>query len=395
MFRITDSLRTFFRKGDVVLLSLCLIASAFGLILIYSATRYDPELHNNVLKQAVFICMGVVAYVIMSFIDIEFFVEKSWKWLFLFNIAINLLLLTPLGIGKEQTGNNSWLMIPVVNITIQPAEVAKIFFVLLLALQCARYREYGISRPGSVFRLVGHTFVMAGLIALTSGDFGMALVYLLIFAIIAFAVGVKLRWFVLAGSGLAAVFVTLAVLSVKSEPFMRKFGYIIHRFTEVFTRDDPKGIGWQQTRSILAIGSGKLTGQGFLNGTLTQSTSETSLPARHTDEIFAVCGEEFGLIGCILLMIVLCLIIIRCFWVARTARSHFSAYIATGYAAMLLVQTVINIAFCLYVFPVVGLTLPFISYGGTSILTLFAAMGIISGIKMRSLPSWLQDRSNL
>ncbi len=395
MFRITDSIRTFLRKGDVVLLVLCLIASISGLFLIYSATRYDPGLHNNVIKQAVFICMGIFAYVIMSFVDIELFVEKSWKWIFLFNIAINLLLLTPLGIGKEQTGNNSWLMIPGVPVTIQPAEVAKIFFVLLLSLQCARYREYGINRFGSIFRLAGHTFFMAALIAVTSGDFGMALVYLLIFVIIAFAVGVKLRWFALAGSGILAVFAAVAVLSVKSEAFMRKFGYIIHRFTEVITRDDPKGIGWQQTRSLLAIGSGKLTGQGYLNGTLTQSTSETSLPARHTDEIFAVCGEEFGLIGCVLLMILLAAIILRCFWVARTARSHFSAYIATGYAAMLLVQTLINIAFCLYLFPVVGLTLPFISYGGTSILTLFAAMGIVSGIKMRSLPSWLQDRSNL
>lgn len=395
MSRISSTLRTFIRKGDVVLLLLCLAASAFGLVLIYSATRYDTALHNNVIKQAIFICMGVAAYIILSFVDIELFVEKSWKWLFLFDVFIIVLLLSPWGIGKEETGNNSWLKFPGIPVTIQPAEIAKLFFVLLLALQCARYREWGISRPGSVFRLAAHTLFMAALIAAVSGDFGMVLVYLLIFVIMAFSAGVKLRWFVLGGALVLAGLAALTVLSVKSESFMDQFGYIIRRFTEVFTRDDPQGIGWQQTRSVLAIGSGKLTGQGFLNGMQTQSTSEHSLPARHTDEIFAVCGEEFGLLGCLFVMLLLCAIILRCFWVARSARSHFSAYIAMGYGAMLLIQTVINIAVCLYVFPVVGLTLPFFSYGGSSILTLFAAMGIVSGIKMRSLPSWLQDRSKL
>lgn len=395
MFRISNILRNFWRKGDVVLLFLCLIASAFGLVLIFSATRYDIALYNNVFKQAIFILMGVVAYIVLSFVDIELFVEKSWKWMLLFNILFILLLLTPLGIGEEETGNNSWLQFPFLPVTIQPAEVTKLFFVLILAYQCSQYREWGISKPGSVFRLAFHTLFMAGLIAVVSGDFGMVLVYLLIFVIMAYSAGVKLRWFALGGTIVLAGITTLAILSVKSESFMDQFGYIIRRFTEVFTRDDPQGIGWQQTRSVLAIGSGKFFGQGYLNGVQTQSTAEQALPARHTDEIFAVCGEEFGLIGCIFIMILLCAVILRCFWVGRSARSHFSAYIAMGFGAMLLIQTVINIAVCLYLFPVVGLTLPFFSYGGSSILTLFAAMGIVSGIKMRSLPSWLQDRSKL
>lgn len=395
MFRITDTLRTFFRKGDVLLLVLCLIASIFGLVLIYSATQYDKKLESYPVKQAIFICLGVVAYVVLSFVDIELFTERSWKWMFLFNVFIILLLLTPFGVGKEETGNNSWLAFPHIPFTIQPAEVAKLFFVLILALQCARYREWGISRPGSVLRLTAHTLFMAGLIAVVSEDFGMVLVYLFIFVIMAFSAGVKLRWFALGGILILAMIAAIAVLSVKSETFMQQFGYIIRRFTEVFTHSDPQGIGWQQNRSILAIGSGQLTGQGFRNGIQTQSTSEGSLPARHTDEIFAVCGEEFGLIGCVIVLLLLCAIILRCFWVARSARSHLSAYIAMGYGAMLLIQTAINVAVCLYIFPVVGLTLPFFSYGGSSILTLFAAMGIVSGVKMRSLPSWLRDRSNL
>ena len=158
---------------------------------------------------------------------------------------------------------------------------------------------------------------------------------------------------------------------------------------------DPLHRGWQQSRTLLAIGSGRLTGMGWLNGTQTQSLREESLPARHTDNIFAVCGEEFGMIGCCAVLLILLLIILRCIWVSRRAKSYMSAYIAMGIAAMLMVQTIINVAMNLYVGPVIGLTLPFFSYGGSSTLTLFIAMGLVSGIKMRPMPSWLKDRSQL
>ena len=158
---------------------------------------------------------------------------------------------------------------------------------------------------------------------------------------------------------------------------------------------DPQGRGWHQTRSLLAIGSGQLTGMGWMKGFVTHSTRSDSLPERHTDFIFAVCGEEFGLVGCCAVLLVLLAIILRCVWVSRRAKSHMSAYIAMGIAAMLMAQTIINVAMCLYIGPVVGLTLPFFSYGGSSTLTLFIAMGLVSGIKMRPLPSWLKDRSQL
>lgn len=393
MFQIKDTIRTFFRKGDVLLLVLCLIASACGLVLIFSATRYSQKLEWDFLKQAMFICVGVVAYFICTFVDIELIIEKSWKFVMLFSFVL-LFLIIPFGVEGD-TGNRSWIYIDPIPFGIQPAELTKVAFVPLLAWSLNNQRDWGISKPSSVFRVAGLTAAYCAVIAVLSGDFGMVLVYLFIFVIMAFAAGAKFRWFALAGGLAVCMIGAIAVLSVKSETFMNKFGYIIRRFTEVFTRDDPQGIGWQQTRSVLAIGSGGLTGQGFLNGTQTQSLSENALPARHTDEIFAVCGEEFGLLGCVFILLLLSIIILRCFWIGRNARSHLSAYIAIGFGAMILIQTAINVAFCLYIFPVVGLTLPFISYGGSSILTLYVAMGIMSGIKMRSLPSWLQDRSML
>ena len=190
---LTDSIREFIHRGDRLLLTLCLLASGFGMVLIYSATRYMN--HSAGLRcmliQAVGIVLGVFVYIAMSSVDIELFTEKSWKWLFLFGLFINLLLLTPLGIGADETGNNSWLSIPGFPVNLQPAELAKLTFVLLLAWQMNRQRERGLSRPSSVFQLAGHTLVMIGLIVATSGDFGMALTYAFIFVIMAWAGGVK------------------------------------------------------------------------------------------------------------------------------------------------------------------------------------------------------------
>ena len=299
---LTDSIREFIHRGDRLLLTLCLLASGFGMVLIYSATRYMN--HSAGLRcmliQAVGIVLGVFVYIAMSSVDIELFTEKSWKWLFLFGLFINLLLLTPLGIGADETGNNSWLSIPGFPVNLQPAELAKLTFVLLLAWQMNRQRERGLSRPSSVFQLAGHTLVMIGLIVATSGDFGMALTYAFIFVIMAWAGGVKKRWFLLA----IVVCVIGAVLiwpHISDKYFARRITVVIDHITgntETIS-EQTQGQGFQQTRSILAIGSGGLFGMGYLKGIQTQSLSESALPARHTDEIFAVCGEEFGLIGCI------------------------------------------------------------------------------------------------
>ena len=390
---LTDSLREFFRKGDLLLLTLCIAASGYGLVLIYSATRYIGG-YRNMIVQSVAIVLGIAVYIFISSVDVELITEKSWKFLLAFNAVFVLLTRTPLGVNVN--GNQSWIHIPGVPFNIQPAEIVKLSFVLLLAWQCVKLRERGLSRPTSVFQIAGHTLVMAGLIAVSSGDFGMVLTYLFIFVVVAWAGGVKKRWFVLA----IVVCVAAVVLiwpHVSDDYRFQRFTVVIDHLTgnEETLYEQTQGTGWQQTRSIMAIGSGGLTGMGYLNGPQTQSQSKSSLPARETDEIFAVCGEEFGLVGCVLLLLLLYIIILRCIWVAKRARSLQSALIAMGFAGMLLAQVAVNVGMCLYIFPVVGLTLPFISYGGSSIVTMYAAMGLVSSIKMRSLPSWLSDRSNL
>ena len=149
---------------------------------------------------------------------------------------------------------------------------------------------------------------------------------------------------------------------------------------------DPTGTGvmWQANQSKIAIASGKLFGQGLFNGAQTQSGA---VPQQHTDFIFSVAGEELGLIGCLIIILLLILIICRCIYVGIKANDTQNGLICIGIAAMLIFQTFENIGMCIGLTPVIGLTLPFFSYGGSSILTLYAAMGIVSGIKMRPKPN--------
>ncbi len=381
---LKETVKDLFRRGDMVLLALCLIASAFGLVLVYSATRYLPELHGDPLKQVLFLCMGVVLYFVFTMVDIEFILEKGWKLLFVAGVFL-ILLLIPFGVEGD-TGNRSWAYLPGLPFGIQPAELVKIPFILLMARIMDKNREHGLSKPSSVFLLAGFTLFFAGLIAVISGDFGMVLVsvisgdfgmvlvYLLLFVAMAWSAGVSKWWFLLgagAAGGGGALVVTLFWDKLQNIYFIKRIIVVIDHITQNpnTVYEQTQGAGWQQTRSIMAIGSGQLTGQGFLKGPLTHSPYKTSLPARHTDEIFAVCGEEFGLLGCLFILLLLTAIILRCLWVAKASRSYTSAYIATGFAVMILIQTVINVSMCLYLFPVVGLTLPFFSYGGSSTLT--------------------------
>jgi len=386
-----QSLREFFRKGDVLLLALCVTASAVGLILIYSATNY-LETTSYVIKQIAFLCVGIVLYVIITFVDIEFLMEKWW-WIFLLlGIGVILLIATPL--GKEVNGNKSWIYLPGVPIGLQPGEIAKLSFIVVFAWLMNRERKLGVGRFSAIVKYLILTGIFAGLLAVLSGDFGMLLVYLFLFIIMTWVGGISKWWFIGVGGTLVGAVVALWKFVLPHTDYWTD--YRIMRFRVVFNHSlDPLGAGWQQNRSLVAIGSGQLTGMGYMQGKQTQSYNSTNLPERHTDFIFSVCGEEFGLIGCALVLLLLLAIILRCVWVSRRAKSHMSSYIAIGFAGMLMVQTLLNVGMCLFVTPVIGLTLPFISYGGSSTLTLYIAMGIVSGIKMRPLPSWLKDRSNL
>ena len=374
--RLKAVMADFFQQADLVLLGLCSSATLYGILLIFSTTRYK-ETERYVIVQTAALVLGICVYIAFSMVDLEMLMRR-WKLVAVFNVGFILLLRTPFGL--EVGGNRAWLRFPGFPVNIGPAEVVKITFVLLLAWQIAWLQEE--KRDLRSFRSAAsvglHTLGLCGLYFLVSGDMGNMLVFFFIFLCMAFVAGFALRWFLLVLGGCGAAVAAAWVLDLVPK-------YMRERIIVLFDHSyDPLGAGWQQTRSLLALGSGGVTGQGYLNGTQTQGSYGTSLPARWTDFVFSACGEELGMIGCIAVIALLVAIIFRVLLVAKNARSSFECYVCVGMAAMLIFQMVINIGMCLFVMPTIGITLPFFSYGGSSVVTLYMAMGVVSGIKKRS-----------
>lgn len=374
--RIKESIIEVIQGADLILLGLCCTASLYGIAMIFSATRYNED-NRKVLVQTAALLIGIVVYFAISMIDLELLM-KRWKWIAAFNAGFILLLLTPF--GREQDGNRAWLKFPFLPVSIGPAEVVKITFIILLAWQFQWLLEEkrDLKSFSSAFMAAGHAFGMAGLYFIVSRDMGNAMMFVLIFVVMAFASGFALRWFVLLGA--AGTIGGIAVWTLDLLP-----SYMKTRFLVLFDHSyDVQNQGYQQTRSLLTIGGGGFWGQGYLHGTQTQAGTG-SIPARHTDLIFAVIGEELGFVGATLAILILVAIIIRVVIVGRRSGSMFHTCVCVGIASMLAFQMIINIGMCLFIMPVIGLTLPFFSYGGSSIVTLFAAMGFVSCIKMRTV----------
>lgn len=378
--RLKAILADFIQQADLVLLGLCCAATLYGMALIASATRYlnIGGIVRYVGVQGAAMVLGICAYIFMSMLDLERLMRR-WKWLVAFNVVFIALLLTPFGVS-DNTGNTAWLKFPFLPFSIGPAEVVKITFTLLLAKQLEWLREEkrDLKSFHSAFLVAGHTLALMGWYVVISGDMGNALTFFFIFLCMSFVAGFALRWFALLLAGGGAAFVAAWVLDLIPP-------YMMDRFRVLFDHSyDSLGVGWQQSRSLLTIGAGGVLGQGYMNGTQTQSSYPQSLPNRWTDFIFSVCGEELGMIGCLLIILLLSAIIVRVLLVAKNSQTSFQCYVCVGVAAMLIYQTVINIGMCLFVMPTIGVTLPFFSYGGSSILTLYMAMGVVSGIKLRS-----------
>lgn len=382
-----SSLRDFVRdalvQADHLLLALCICVNLMGIALIYSATRYDPSLHSYPIKQVIAMGIGIVLFFLLTQLDIDMLMSK-WPWVLGGSLLFIALLAVP-GVGHSVGGNRSWIAFPL--FSVQPAEMVKLTFSMLLARQIVWLQQQrGLSHPLSVCQLCAHLALFVGLIFAVSRDAGSALVYVFIFIVMLWAGGLKLHWFLLGGSVLLLAGSALWMA-------LPEDNYWKMRILVCFDHDlDPTYRGFQQTRSLLAIQSGKLQGMGFLQGNLTQASYQSALPARHTDFIFSACCEELGLIGACILLLLLAAVICRCFYIGITAGSPFYSLVAIGYGGMFLFQVVLNVGMCLYVLPVVGLTLPFVSYGGSALITAYAAMGILSGIKQRGVPRWLQEQ---
>lgn len=362
----------FFKKADIVLLLLCIITTIFGIVVISSATASVGN-SRYVLVQTAALIIGIMIYVLLTLIDVDIIAERRELLLLFCVFFIGILYF--FGVEGE-TGNKSWLDIPLLPVNIQPAEICKTFFIVILAKMMS-VNQNKLSTPLNVMKMAALTGFFFLFIVFVSSDAGVALIYVFIFITMAFAGGVSLIWFAL---GFSVILVAAPVIISLMETYQRD------RIMMFFDPSiDPKGTGvrWQTNLSLRAIQNGGVAGQGLYNGTMIKSNS---LPAQHTDFIFSAIAEELGILGCILVLLLLGAIVIRCIYVGVKSGNYMNRNICLGFAGMLLFQILVNVGMCVGLFPVIGLTLPFISYGGSSIVTMFMAMGVVSGIHMRPAP---------
>ena len=365
---IKDSIR----KGDWVLLLLCVVTTAFGCLIVASATAY-LETFRYIGMQIVGALLGILLYALVSSVDIEFLMERR-RWLVIFNILF-LAMLIPFGV--EVNGNKSWVKFPFLPFNIQVAEICKITYILIMASVMTSFKEK-ISSVKSVITMAIHLGILVGMNMVLSGDLGVSLIFVFIFIVMAFTGGVSLLWFALGISGIALLF-----------PFVwpRMPAYQRLRIEVLFNPElDAAGTGvrWQSTLSLRSLTGGGMTGQGLFNGHRTQNGM---LEGQTTDFIFSAIGEELGYVGCIVVLLLLGLIIARCIYVGVRTHDYTRRLICFGAAAALIFQTIINVGMCTGVGPVIGLTLPFISYGASSIVSLYAMLGLVSGVFARPAPT--------
>lgn len=359
MAKIAD----YFRETDKIILILSFFASAYGVVAVFSATHF-MESYHDVITQFVAMLLGLGVAIVVSVIDYEA-IAKRWYIIALLGL-IPVILTFFIGIAPEGTDDKAWLDLGIT--TFQPSELLKICFCITFSVHLKKIKP-DINKLKYLVPLVCHGAIPVLLIHF-QGDDGTALVFAVMVLFMMWAGGVSWKYFLLA-------FITALV----SSPLI--YFFIMNddqreRIASLFNPvKDIQGIDYQQWRGSVALANGGLTGQGFLKGDLTQAGA---VPEGYNDFIFVSIGEEFGFFGLMVVLLLLGAICLRCIRVARICPNETGKYICVGIFAMIFAQSVINVGMCTSVLPVIGVTLPFFSAGGTSLLFLFLGIGMVLNV---------------
>lgn len=360
----------YFRRADKLLWLIILFIAAFSLIILRSVSRAAGDYFTT---QFAAIIIGLGCAWILTLVDYK---TISGFWYLIAGASIFLMLYTIFfGINIYGSGGvNATAWISLGGRTFQPSELVKIGFIVTFAKHLDILQESGrLNQPLQIILLAGHAAVPVALCHL-QGDDGAGVVFFAIFIFMSLASGIKLRYFAILG-GLIVTAIPILWNFVLSE-------YQKLRFTAVFNIDDPTialNEGYQQYQGRISIGSGGFTGTGLFNGPRVNSNVVTF---QHSDFIFSAVGEELGFIGCTVLILSLIVLMIRILYIASKARDTMGKFICFGFFGLIFLQTVTNVGMCLALLPVMGVTLPFYSAGGSSAMCLYMGMGLIESVYM-------------
>lgn len=361
-----------FKNFDYTLLIIVLLLAAVGMVMITSATSSitsEDNPYSYVIRQGVSLAVGLVLMIAVIAIDYNLIGGFYW-YLYGFNIA---LLLAVKIFGKEVNGAKSWIQFG--SFSMQPSEFSKILFIIFMAKFISIIREKyngDISSPKNLGMILGLAGVPLLLIFIEPA-LGTAMVLLTIIVALLFAANLNYKYFL---TGIIGVMV--------SSPLMWFFvlkDYQKNRIIHFLNPElDPLGKGFQVMQSKIAIGSGGLWGQGLFQGAQTQMGY---LPFKETDFIFAVLGEELGFALCMGVLLLYGILLLKLIDVARNSKDFFGAMLAVGVATMIGIHIFQNIGMTMGLMPVAGIPLPFISYGGSSLIANMIGIGLVMNVSMR------------
>ena len=353
------------RRVDWVLLLCTTVLSTVSLVTVYGAV--DNFGMSKLKMQFAMTVVGILLTFIVANLDYHLILDRLWLPLLIFSAGILGLTLVAGDTGAAmETAGKSWLTIPVVGIAIQPSEFVKITFICTFAKHLHTVGGT-INKPRTLLGLCLHALLIVGLI-LASGDLGVALVYMALVLVMLFGAGLHWGYFAGVGGAVAVAFPFLWDLLASYQQ-----DRIVVGFNPAL---DPKDKGWQPLLSKQCIENGGLFGVGWHSG-----GDYEELTASHTDFILATVCEKFGFIGGMLVIVTLAVLIMRVLWIGRQSSHDYGMLISVGVAGVLIAQTLENVGMCLAILPVVGITLPFLSCGGSSVLATYILVGMVHSVK--------------
>ncbi len=369
-----------FRNYNIRLVIFVIALSIMGILVVGSANE------NYQLRQLVGLILGLIVMAAASLFDYNWVLRFQWVF---YVVIVGFLVATKLW-GVDVNGSKRWLEIPVIDFQFQPSELAKIIIILFFAKFFAdRIDDMKKNRTVLLALLLVAPILF---LILDQPDLSTTIAASLVFCSLIFVAGISYKWVL----GVLAVLVpsvaVLIYLILTENPILLE-GYQANRILAWLYPDRYPDISRQQQNSIMAIGSGQLTGKGLDNNVVASVKNGNFLSEPQTDFIFAIAGEELGFIGCCLMVILIFLIVFELLNMARKARDMSGALICTGLAALIGFQSFLNISVATGLIPNTGLPLPFVSYGLTSLVSLYLGVGIALnvGLQQSSYGNYRRD----
>jgi rod shape determining protein RodA len=364
---MVSSTTRFFRNFDFILLGAVTLLIIFGVMMIASATRDVASLADRVNSQIIYTFVGITVVLIVAAIDYRL-LTSTWLWIY----GVIVLILAAVGaLGTEgEAGAQSWLNLGVAGF--QPSELAKMLLIIVLAQQLSNAGEKIKTLPG-VLRSLGFIAIPVFFIFIQP-DLGITILVLVTWFVMVWGAG--MRWQHIALFAVAAI-IMMPILWSQMEPYQKS------RITTFINLDADPDAAFNIRQAMTAIGNGGLLGRGYMQGPQSQLRY---LRVRHTDFIFAVIAEELGFVGSVFVLLMIFIVLARILRAARLANDEAGMLLCYGVATVIFFQTLVSVGMNVRVLPVTGLTLPFVSSGGSSLVTLLFGIGLVESVTMRHNP---------